>query len=207
MIVPAESGWSQAWIQSTHMYLSKKKSATKNFVRVIFVADPSKLWESPISESLLSQIDLIQLHPWSHSILDRWLDDNSFSREQGSVSELLEASGGWGSRIQDLAVVCGDQKHLWRERLIELASQWPKDAMERNCLQLPAQPEKFLKKWVSFDMTAELGIEDLVEFADGGSIERLIDWAATLFYVESGNDGNWKLNPLVARSLETAVSK
>ncbi|MDV6032458.1 MAG: hypothetical protein F9B45_20705 [Phycisphaera sp. RhM] len=203
VIVPAVANWSQGWIQSTHTFLGKKKSATKNFVRVIFVADPPKLWNVEIDELLLSKIDPIQLHPWSQSILDRWLVDNSFNREMDGVIQLHEASGGWGSLIQQLAIECGDEKHLWMNRLLTLADSWPEITMQNDWLRLPAEPKEFFTNWIGLDPLAEFEVSDLQDIAGETPVKRLIDWAAQLCYIRPGKDGTWGLNTLVARALQT----
>ncbi len=204
VVVAIDSGWNEDWVKSTESFLKRRHSATKNFIRVVFVADPPKLWNLALEDTLLSRIDRFQLHPWSHSILDRWLDDNSFNREKDRVSQLHEASGGWGALIQAIADVCGDQKHLWLEKLSEQSERWPKDALAHDLLQLPVDPENFLKRWAEFGPEAQFCIEDLSTLAGDVSIEKLIGWASELFYIESSEDGEWKMNPFVARILQAA---
>lgn len=206
VLVPATVHWDQVWIQSTYNFLAKKKSATKNFIRVVFIADPPKLWNVDIDDTLLSKIDPIQLHPWSESILDRWLDDNSFNREANGVNKLHETSGGWGLLIQQLAIECGDEKHLWMDRLSALAESWPTDAMQNDWLQLPLEPKEFLSNWVSLDAHAELELPDLEDLAGGVSVQRLIDWAARLCYIRPGKDGAWRLNSLIGRGLQADLT-
>lgn len=204
-VVPTDVRWDQRWLQTTLDFLQKKKSATKNFVRVVFVADPPKLWNLDLDESLSSRIDRVQLHPWTASILDRWLDDNSFTRVQTGVDQLMEVSGGWGSLIQSLAHECGDQKHLWVEKLPSLSDQWTAVTIQRDVLQLPSEPEQLLKSWLTFDSDAPLSIEDLNELLEGEPVEKFVEWASGLSYIQPAQNDAWLVNSLVARCLQTVM--
>ena len=200
-LIPVESRWSMEDVTTASNLLRKKTAATRNFMRVVFIADPPHLWNIDLEPNKFDRVDFIQLQPWKDAMLDRWLDDNNFNRNKSNVERLMDSTGGWGYFIQDLVVRCHDRKHAWHTELGDLAKRWRTEAIERDILQLPSEVEEFLRTWTQLGNETGIDYEWLSEIAPAAKLSKLVTWAEQLSYVESVEQGHWKINRLVFKVL------
>ena len=202
VLIPFDSDWSSSDVVTASKLLSRKQAATKNFMRVIFLADPPHLWNADLELNSSDRIELFQLQPWKNTMLDRWLDDNNFNRDKSSVDSLMESTGGWGYLIQDLVRRCSDRKHAWHVELANLEDRWRKETIEHDILQMPAEAEHFLRTWAQFG-NEESGVDHelLSEIAPADKLSKLVSWAEQLSYVEPTEEGHWRINKFVYKVL------
>ena len=207
IVVTASCGWTNEWVAKARTHLKRSKSS-KRFVRVVFVADPRRVWSwtgasSPRRALLRSGVREVTLRPWTEPSLRRWLDDLGIAPGGGDGRERIRSvTGGWAWPLRDFAERCQLESHKWQHHLGALEAELLESPLWQRGLALRSEA---LALFRTMDELAEpVRREELDVLLAGTSldeIDRVLGWAELLSYVKKGAGNKWMLDTFVGRLL------
>jgi hypothetical protein len=213
-VVAPSCVWSAAWVQHAADVLSRKTRAQKNFLRVLFLADPTKTWEwvTQTEDELLKFADAgvreLSLHPWKEPALRRWMLDAGFGPhdDPAGCEPFLAVTGGWTLLVHAVGEKCRESPYNWKDHLDGLEKTWSADPVWRARFGLYRRALPVLRSLAEMneplsevELAAVLGTD-----ATGSQIDQALAWADRLQYVRKVNQGRWQIDPVVQRIVHAA---
>jgi hypothetical protein len=207
-VVAASCAWNARWVRHAADVLARKTRSQKNFLRVLFLADPTKTWEwvTQTEAERLALADAgvreLSLHPWREPALRRWMLDAGFGRhdDPDGCEPFLAVTGGWTLLVQTVGERCRESPAQWKDHLEGLKS-WPTDPAWRARFGLGRRALPVLHTLA--EMNEPLSEADLAEVVgtevDGTRTEQVLAWADRLQYVRKVDQGRWQIDPVVQR--------
>jgi hypothetical protein len=212
-VVAPSCVWSAAWVRHAADVLARKTRSQKNFIRVLFLADPAKTWEwvTQAEDEQLALADAgvreLSLHPWREPALRRWMLDAGFGRhdDPDGCEPFLGVTGGWTLLVEAVGAKCRESPHTWSDHLKELEG-WPADPAWRARFGLVPRALPVLGTLA--EMNEPLSEGDLAQVLKGegagAPLGHALAWADRLQYVRKGNQGRWQIDPVVRRAVLAA---
>ena len=200
VLVPQEAAWDSEWLEVATSALRKKK--TGHLLRVVFVAQPDRLWQVMIGLEA-SQIDpeWIGIGPWDEVFVRQWLEDNTLPNDRDRARSLMAISGGW-SMVLDRFVRLSSGRLAWDERIDRLRQELVNDSECLLSLGVTPTVGTELRKLLGHQ---PLGPEDIasvahLEEADPAVLKRRTVWGERLGLLTCAED-QWRFNSLVEKLL------
>lgn len=206
VIVAHTCMWTEDWIEETYRQIMKLRDK-KNYIRVVFIADPmqtrmlvsheSELFEMMQKDDKL--VNRITLSPWHDVAVKNWLDNNDFLQEKRAHREALEAfTGNWSALLYQFYDEVKERRNNWYEHIsVDIASHMQnKQNLEQvlDSFGLGQSDDyrrvlKMLSTWQSYAETEE----DQITFDDihgeldlpKSIVEKVLQWAELLHFVDS----------------------
>ncbi|MCT7981099.1 hypothetical protein [Laspinema olomoucense] len=209
IFVSSNCSWGQEWVRAALDKLHRLKSK-KSFARVVFVANPQKLWELMnvnCLDSLVSQgVSLLSLKPWHDGALRQWLEDCDLALNKESREKITEITGNWSVLLQRLYQQAKSDRH-WEPHLQKIGESLTHfDVLSELAILMGldnphSQQKQILRALATLEKAST---EDLIEIVDGISNEivcQTFRWAELLRLAYPIGNGNWSVDPLVGRIL------
>jgi hypothetical protein len=207
MFVSSTCDWSQEWVEIALEKVQRLKSK-KSFARVIFVANPQKLWELVTVnclDALLSHgVSIFSLKPWHDAALRQWLEDGDFTASnKQSREKITQITGNWPVLLQRFYQQAKSEQH-WEPYVQKLAnlltqSQFLSElAIEMGLDHSHTQQRQVLQALATLK---EASIEDLILIVEGISAEiirQTFRWAELLRLAYPVGNSNWSVDPVVS---------
>jgi hypothetical protein len=207
-VVAPSCGWNARWVRHAAELLARKTRSQKKFLRLLFLADPSKTWEW-VTQTEAERTELagagvreLSLHPWREPALRRWMLDANFGPHDipAGCEPFLAVTGGWTLLIHALGEKCRDSSYNWTSHL-ECLKNWPADPDWRARFGMCRRALPVLR-WLA-EMNEPLNEAQLAEAlgaeATGSLIDQALAWADRLQYVRRVDQGRWQIDPVVQR--------
>ena len=207
VVVGAACGWRNEWVLKVRTQLKRLRSS-KRFVRVVFVADPQRVWSwtapgSPRRDLVRDGVAEVSLRPWTYGSLRRWLDELGIAPgDSEGRDRIRKATGAWAAPLRDFAERCEGQSHKWQSHMEALEGELGRDALWRKRLGLRGEAVRVLRTMMELGEPVEE--RELMELVDAGAsdeVGRVVQWAELLSYVVKGAGNRWELDGLVAKLL------
>lgn len=205
-LVPASAGWNVRWIGAAFGKLQEVQLG--DFIRVILVADPQKLWavlrDEDHSEMSDEQLRWFVAGPWDTTFLRRWCEEQNLSAEREQVDSLMDKSGGWPVLLEQYDT----SPSIHWEKKIQLLDRLVVDtsvALMRS-LGIDTAAQDQLTQLLSCEDERESDINVLFDIdSDQLSVlrSRLV-WAKRLGFV-TDTSGLLQFNPLVKRLISPSA--
>jgi hypothetical protein len=189
------------YLRDTQDFLKKKTAARKRFTKVVFLADPIRLFHL-LEDDREFEGDWIRLGKWTEDFLARWLEDNGFQRDANTVSSILTETSGWGELLSEFGEACRNSEHKWSDRLQMLSANWPSKIIELDWLQIPNLQKPVLQRWVEFAGEDSIDGATLNELATESEVELFIRWAEELGFIGRTNVDCWNVDPVIVRAID-----
>lgn len=209
ILVSSNCSWGQEWVRAALDKLHRLKSK-KSFARVVFVANPQKLWELMnvnCLDSLVSQgVSLLSLKPWHDAALRQWLEDCDLALNKESREKITEITGNWSVLLQRFYQQAKSDRH-WEPHLQKLGESLTHlDVLSELAVLMGldnthSQQRQILHALATLEKAST---EDLIEIVDGISdeiVRQTFRWAELLRLAYPVGNGNWSVDPLVGRIL------
>jgi len=117
--VAATLPWERTWLDEASQ-LVKRLVSEKRFIRVIFEADPDRLWQSGPSwlgtEGSWSNVRFLRLRKWPDEFLRPWLHDHNLPAAEEAPRLLRTRTGGWPFLVHEFSRRLA-QEGDWRSAL------------------------------------------------------------------------------------------
>ncbi|MBE9144095.1 ATP-binding protein [Planktothrix mougeotii] len=209
VFVSSTCNWTKKWVETAQAKLQKLTSK-RSFVRVIFVANPQKLWELVSSESLnllVSQgISLFSLNPWHDAALRQWLENCDLALSKEKREKITEITGNWSVLLQRFYQLAKSSHHCepHLQKLAESLTQSDVLGQLAGLMgldQTHSQQRQILHALVTLEIAS---CEELITVLDGVSpetINQTFQWAELLRLINSIGNESWSVDPLVCRIL------
>lgn len=215
VVVASRHPWTPQWVEKARQKVSRLKSLGA-FVRVVFVADPSKAWamasewSSDVHNLLERGVRQISLTPWHEPAIRQWLDDCSFGNEaQEHWGQVLEVTGGWPVLLDNFLQNTGSDRDRWQEALEatgkalispDQLGDWS------SCFGIDASMRRdVLRDWASLGAGATQDIAEVIE-TPIAEVQTVVRWAELLNLCVPAGSGTQCLDPVVARVVQAAGS-
>lgn len=144
--VAAMLPWERSWLDEASQ-LVKRLVSEKRFIRVIFEADPDRLWQSGASwlgaEGSWPNVRFLRLKKWPDEFLRPWLQDHNLPTAEEAPRMLRARTGGWPFLVHDFSRRLA-QEGDWRAALAHFE---------------PANTEGWARKFLGKSKEAAAGIE------------------------------------------------
>ena len=205
VLVPPEAEWDSEWLAVATSALKRKR--TGHLLRVVFVAQPDRLWQVMIGLEA-SRLDperkdpeWIGIGPWDEVFVRQWLEDNTLPNDRDRARSLMEISGGW-SMVLDWFVRRTSSRLAWDERIDRLRQELMNDSEWLLSLGVTPTVGTELRKLLGHQ---PLGPEDIasvaqLEEADPAVLKRRTVWGERMGLLTHAED-QWRFNSLVERLL------
>ena len=205
VLVPQEAAWNAEWLQVATSALERKK--TGHLLRVVFVAQPDRLWQVMIGfetarvDSEWIDPEWISIGPWDKVFVRQWLEDNTLPNDRERTDRLMAVSGGW-SMVLDRFVRRSGSRLAWDERIDRLQQELTNGSEWLLRLGVTPAVRTELNKLLRHE---PFGPEDIasvahLEEADPGVLKRRTVWGERLGLLTRAED-QWRFNSLVERLL------
>ncbi|MDW8260951.1 MAG: hypothetical protein RMJ35_00350 [Phycisphaerales bacterium] len=206
--VPPEVEWNLGWLNWTAAWLCEQDAARRT--RVLFLCDPSRLWQLLGSDgnlpfdSLPLVPTLITLSPWADDALRVWLDDCQISATLDERREISDATGNWPAvlyRFLELA----RESNSWRAAIRRLQQELqPGEKFLTDCSQLLGldhrEAGETFRHLVEIGEATDAELEEVLGSEIGPEkLRRTMGWARLLNLASHGKGGRFDVDPFVER--------
>ncbi|HEY9694173.1 MAG TPA: ATP-binding protein [Oculatellaceae cyanobacterium] len=211
VFVSSTCAWNQEWVKIAQEKVKRLKSK-KSFARIVFVANPSKLWDlignNYLNSRNFQDVSIFSLTPWHDAALRQWLEDCDLALNKESRDKITEITGNWPVLLQRFyqhaQLDTNWEPHLQRlgeslnnaDVLSELAVLMGLDRIYEQ-----QKPKQILHVLATLEKAST---EDLIEIGEGISdkiVDHTLRWAELLRLAYPVGKGNWSIDPLVSRIL------
>ncbi|MEB3830189.1 hypothetical protein [Phormidium sp. CCY1219] len=215
VLVSADCEWNKEWVD-TALKRVRKLTSKKSFVRICFMANPRKTWElfsqpNREIESIVSKGIII--NPWHDDALRQWLEDGNFTaRDKESRAKITEVTGNWPLLLKHFYQKCQADLTSWEHHLKTVENSLNDADSARYIRELMGLEDvgTEIQHALSVLKTLEeASAEDLIGIEEGISediVRQTLEWARHLHLVLPKGNGNWRVDPLLARVL-TAIEE
>ena len=206
-LVPAESPWGISWLKGAGETLGWLLRGA--LIRVVFVADPGRLWETlkDIEDNLIEdgQIDWVSAGPWDLTFLRHWCDVQNLGVDTEQINRLMDISGGWPAVLEEYKLPHFER---WDKRIQDLDNLvTARRDYFKACLGIDAEAQNQLLKLLEYEAGTESDIEELEQDQDFVvALKRRLRWAERLRLVSLREDVI-EFNTLVRRVLLPVVDE
>lgn len=204
LVIPCTSNWDDRWIEIAVANIQKKTATSKRFVRIVFIADPEKLWNANLGVNKPAGVEYVRLKTWTADFVTRWLLDNECNPDSYSGTLVCNESGGWSELIADFGKKLKQKPHEWRVILAACKSTWTSIIIEKSLLRLPDEAKKHLCRWQEWVGAERVDAETLRDLLGKAELDSLLPWAENLHLIQACEGGTWTLNPIIAQYLGEA---
>jgi hypothetical protein len=209
VFVSSTCAWDLKWVERSQEKVQKLTSK-KSFVRVVFVANPQKLWDLVSTNSLMSLesqgIIPISLNPWHDAALQQWLEDCDLALSKENREKITEITGNWSVLLQRFYQQAKLDRH-WEPHLQKLAESLTHSDVLSNLAGLMGLDQGYLEQRQILHTLATLekvSSEDLISVVEGISpetVNQTLKWAELLRLINAVGHDDWSVDPLVRRIL------
>ncbi|BAY24428.1 hypothetical protein NIES2100_42230 [Calothrix sp. NIES-2100] len=208
MFVSSTCDWSQEWVKIALEKVQRLKSK-KSFARVVFVANPPKVWELinlNCLDSLVSQgVSIFSLKPWHDAALRQWLEDDNFTAaNKESREKITEITGNWPVLLQRFYQQAKSDQH-WEPHLQKLADSLTNSEYLNELAILMGldnthpQQKQILHALATLKEAAIADLIEIVEDISAEIVHQTFKWAELLRLAYPVGNSNWSIDPLVGR--------
>ena len=212
VLVSANCAWNTDWVEIALKKVKQLRSP-KSFVRIGFVADPQKTWNlfSNSTKELDSIISKgIILTPWHDDALRQWLEDCDFTAmDEKNRTKITEITGNWQILLKEFYQKCHSDPASWEQNLQKLEESLKDPAFARSIVNAMGWEDTYpdCRQILSVLTTLEeASVEDLIAIEEKISAEivhQTLEWARHLHLALPKGNGNWRVDPLLARILKS----
>ena len=205
--VPDNVPWSEKWVQLALETVGRLRSESR-YARVLFMADPSHLFELlfALDGLTLEGLQWVPLRPWRKEFLSRWMEDVGFQDAPDRRTEVMIRTGGWSTLLTRLYDLVRDKGSL--DSALDYFDEdvTDPDSIETRLrdfgLDHPIRKKVLLCLAQLGDADFD-GLEALVddEGVDLDSLRRVLKWAELLHLVRRVDEDSWEPDGVVARLL------
>lgn len=209
VFVSSTCAWDLKWVERSQEKVQKLTSK-KSFVRVVFVANPQKLWNLVSTNSLISLesqgIIPISLNPWHDAALQQWLEDCDLALSKENREKITEITGNWSVLLQRFYQQAKLDRH-WEPHLQKLAESLTHSDDLNDLAGLMGLDQDYLEQKQILHTLATLekvSSEDLISVVEGISpetVNQTLKWAELLRLINAVGQEDWSVDPLVRRIL------
>lgn len=201
--VPGEV-WDERWVQEALQRIRRLDSEGK-YARVLFMADPSRLFElHPHLNELTGQgLQWVPLRPWREDFLHHWMNDVGFDDASDIRGRVVEITGGWPiflKRLYGLFRVSGSL----RDGIVNLEMDMS-NRRDKFLSDFGLGDTKLMKVLLCLAQLEEAdfeGLEAVVtdDGVDAGFLRKALKWAELLHLARQEEDV-WRVDGCLARLL------
>lgn len=177
VVVGDDSEWNVDWITFATQKLSKR-SSSRRFVRVVFLADAIRCWELSRDNSFDSlDVAKISLQPWHESFFDPWASHVGLVPRNLVSPQMQQFTGGWPLLIDRFIQPTARNPVGWQQVLPEVLQSARAGGSED--LGFPSDAWRCLQEIAHLDVVTK---EELPELEDlfPGLANRVLWWADNL---------------------------
>lgn len=217
-VVPDKVPWDERWVRTALGRIQGLRSEGR-FARVLFMADPERLFTLHGALAQLASLDWVSLRPWRAEFLRQWMIDvGAFQTTDVEVTKVMESTGGWPALLMQLhhfAQSKGDLRLGIRSLDNEIndpdtGSKWLQDfgmndVRMRLVLATVAQLDDDGRiKGDDLDEVVSLVADDGVDTA---YVHKTLRWMEVLHYAMRVGDDAWRMDPILTRLLRATAEE
>jgi hypothetical protein len=210
VFVRSAAPWTSEWIESTIERLNRL-TRTKEFVKVVFAADPERLWNVLSSTSGAGLVGeeqralVVSASPWRDAAIRQFLEDSNLGGDRAVRDELKRLTGNWPGLIGEFRIQNRSSPSVLTA-LSRLSDLWSDEAWRARMLAAwGMNVEPIIARVLrDFAIVGDATADDLSGVLTGttrSEVERVINWAELLALVEPRGDGKWAVESTLQRML------
>jgi hypothetical protein len=215
-VVPTESGWDLSWVRVTQEWVKRLRSKNA-FVRIVFLADPRKVWQCvSVWNKEFHQILFMDgvgkqsLAPWHEASVRQWLDECDFAASaQQEFGRVMSATGGWPMVLERFLQKTSPGREDWQQRLQETtrelsAAEWK--TVWHEAFGLDVLPRRdLLTGWAQWGAASIADLAQLLD-AEEDEFQKVVRWADLLNLAVAVGKDQWQLDHIVSEVLGGTLS-
>ena len=211
VFVRSMAPWTSEWIDWTAQRLARL-TRTKEFVKVVFEADPQRLW------SLISSVGghwlpedqdhralIVTITPWKDEAVRQFLEDSDVSIANAARNELRRLTGNWPGLISEFREQLSASPTT-SVALEKLSGSWEQESWRTAALAnwgLSTAPvlADVMRDFAEVGDATAADLAGVLANVSPDEVDRIIYWAELLALVEPCPGGKWAVEPTLQRML------